>query len=98
MLVVKRNEHFHVIFFLPGTGLNMENIEAFISEGDRGFTCDLCGKCLGKFRQSCKRHIKLVHLNHGTKIKCGSCDQLFKNRESLKTHERIRHNIYATGY
>jgi len=81
-----------------GSGLNMENIEAFISEGEKGFTCELCGKCLGKFRQSCKRHIKLVHMSQGTKIKCGSCDQFFKNRESLKTHERIRHNIYATGY
>jgi len=81
-----------------GGGLDMDNIETYITEGEKGFTCELCGKCLGKFRQSCKRHIKLVHMNQGTKIKCGSCDQLFKNRESLKTHERIRHNIYATGY
>jgi len=81
-----------------GGGLDLANIESFISEGEKGFTCELCGKCLGKFRQSCKRHIKLVHMNQGTKIKCDSCDQLFKNRESLKTHERKWHNIYATGY
>jgi len=81
-----------------GIGLDMANIESFISEGEKGFICELCGKCLGKFRQSCKRHIKLVHMNQGNKIKCGSCDQLFKNRESLKTHERKWHNIYASGY
>eukprot|EP00092_Neocalanus_flemingeri_P072033 GFUD01088583.1.p1 GENE.GFUD01088583.1~~GFUD01088583.1.p1 ORF type:complete len:248 (-),score=67.47 GFUD01088583.1:142-885(-) len=81
-----------------GSGLDLANIESFISEGEGGFTCELCGKCLGKFRQSCKRHIKLVHMNQGTKIKCDRCDQLFKNRESLKTHERKWHNIYATGY
>jgi len=81
-----------------GSELNSSNIESYISEGPSGYTCQLCGKCLGKFKQSCKRHIKLVHMNIGTKLQCGNCDLLFKNRESLKTHERLKHNIYATTY
>ena len=39
-----------------------------------------------------KTHVESVHVT-GVQVKCGICAKMFKNKESLKTHFRIKHGL-----
>ena len=59
-----------------------------------GFTCGLCGKGFGVNRHHCRRHIKNSHKQVTEVLSCDYCQRTYKNKDSLKDHQRKNHGLY----
>lgn len=70
-------------------------VDMYISTDDMGrITCTLCQRDFTQ-KGHCKRHILAVHnATDQMTILCQVCRNPFKNRDSLRTHERKTHGIY----
>ncbi len=62
-----------------------------VHEGKR-FPCALCPDILSS-AQARKRHVRLVHETRVKKLRCQTCGKAFKDRQTLRGHERTH---YAT--
>ena len=60
---------------------------------DHPFSCRICGKNFGQ-KKHCKRHIVNAHINTVPSF-CEVCQKNYKNIDTLRTHQRIAHGIYA---
>eukprot|EP00092_Neocalanus_flemingeri_P037136 GFUD01040424.1.p1 GENE.GFUD01040424.1~~GFUD01040424.1.p1 ORF type:complete len:329 (+),score=97.53 GFUD01040424.1:162-1148(+) len=59
-----------------------------------GFTCALCGKGFGLNKRHCRRHIKNFHNQTGAVLACDICQKCYKNKDSLRHHQRTTHGLY----
>ncbi len=57
-----------------------------VHEGKR-FPCTLCPDILAS-AQARKRHVRLVHETRVKKLRCQTCGKAFKDRQTLRGHER----------
>ena len=60
---------------------------------DHPFSCRICGKNFGQ-KKHCKRHIVNAHINTVPSF-CEVCQKNYKNIDTLRTHQRIAHGLYA---
>jgi len=60
---------------------------------DHPFSCRICGKNFGQ-KKHCKRHIVNAHINTVPSW-CEVCQKNYKNIDTLRTHQRIAHGLYA---
>ena len=84
-----------LVLGLPGV---LQDVEAFIQRGvtEYGFAtfhCSICGKDFNGNKSHCKRHIQMVHQPQ-TAIQCEVCQKQYKNKETVRAHERSVHGIY----
>ena len=74
--------------------MSAPEIEMYVKVASDGrIWCSLCNR---EFTQKghCKRHILAVHCTEQMAMTCGVCNNNFKNRDSLRTHERKAHGLY----
>ena len=81
---------------IPGVPNQNENINDQILEDPAGLghTCALCGKGFGANRNHCRRHIKNYHNQSSTMLACDICQKCYKNKDSLRHHQRTTHGLY----
>jgi len=59
-----------------------------------GYTCALCGKGFGINKNHCRRHIKNFHDQSSVIVTCEICKKCYKNKDSLRHHQRTTHGLY----
>ena len=81
---------------ITGVPNQNENINDQILEDPAGlgYTCTLCGKGFGANRNHCRSYIKNYHNQSTTMLACDICKKCYKNKDSLRHHQRTTHGLY----
>jgi len=79
-----------------GESNQSDNINDHIIEDSTGlgYTCALCGKGFGVNKNHCRRHIKNFHDQSNVMVSCDICKKCYKNKDSLRHHQRTSHGLY----
>ena len=82
-------------FPFSGQYVNPAQVEEYIRFQEGSFICTICGKDFPQHKSNCKRHIILVHANPAEETKCPICHKTYRTEQSMKSHMRQTHGIYA---
>ena len=62
----------------------------YMTEVDGIWFCTICQKRSSN-RPNCKRHVEFCHFNKYEGARCAVCHKLFRRKQELRTHYRLKH-------